>query len=144
MPEQNYARHTKIVPLFHYFLLPLIFLTLIGSLVNLYHSLGDHERIYNASLITSISVILLLLGFFARIFALRAQDRAIRAEENMRHYLLAGRPLDTRLTVKQIIGLRFASDSEFVDLARQAAERNMSPDDIKKSVKFWRADHDRL
>ena len=144
MPEQSYAKHTKIVPPFHYFLLPLIFLTLIGSLVNLYHSLGDHERIYNASLITSISVILLLLGFFARIFALGAQDRAIRAEENMRHYLLAGRPLDTRLTVKQIIGLRFASDSEFVDLARKAAERNMSPGDIKKSVKFWRPDHDRL
>jgi hypothetical protein len=142
--EQSYAKHTKLVPLFHFFLLPLILLTLVGSLVNLYHSLGDHERIYNASLITAISVALLLLGFLARVFALTAQDRAIRAEENMRHYLLAGRPLDTRLTVKQIVGLRFASDTEFVDLARKAAEGGISPDAIKKSVKFWRPDHDRL
>jgi hypothetical protein len=144
MPEQSYAKHTKWVPLFHFFLLPLILFTLIGSLVNLYHSLGDHERIYNASLITAISVALVPLSFFARLFALTSQDRAIRAEENMRHYLLAGRPLDTRLTVKQIVGLRFASDSEFVDLACKAAEGSMSPGDIKKSVKFWRADHDRL
>jgi L-cystine uptake protein TcyP (sodium:dicarboxylate symporter family) len=144
MPEQNYANHTKWVPLFHFFLMPLIFLTLIGSLVNLYHSLGDHERIYNASLITALSVALFFAALLARIFALTAQDRAIRAEENMRHYLLAGRPLDTRLTVKQIVGLRFASDNEFVDLARKAAEGNLSSGEIKKSIKSWRPDHDRL
>ena len=37
-----------------------------------------------------------------------------------------------------------SSDQEFVDLARKAAENGMSPDDIKKSVKFWRPDHDRV
>ncbi|MES1260763.1 MAG: DUF6526 family protein [Acidobacteriota bacterium] len=145
MPEpQNYAKHAKLVPMYHRVLSAIILLTFIGSLVNLYQSLGDHERIYNASLITAISVALIFLFVFARVFPLGAQDRVIRAEENMRHYMMTGKPLDPRLTVKQIVGLRFASDGEFVELARKAAEQGMSMNDIKKSVKSWRADNDRL
>jgi hypothetical protein len=144
MPEQSYAKHAKFVPLYHFVLSWLIFATFIGSCVNLYNSLGDHERIYNASLITAISVALMLLFFFTRTFPLAAQDRVIRAEENMRHYILTGKLLDRRLTVKQIVGLRFASDGEFPDLARLAAEKGMSQAEIKKLVKTWRADHDRL
>jgi hypothetical protein len=145
MPEpQSYAKHAKFVPMYHQVLAGIIVLTFIGSLVNLYRSLGDHERIYNASLITAISVALMLVFVFTRTFPLTAQDRVIRAEENMRHYVMTGKLLDPRLTVKQIVGLRFASDGEFVELARKAAEQAMSMNDIKKSVKNWRADHDRL
>jgi len=86
---------------------------------------------------------LVLLFFFTRIFSMGVQDRAIRAEENLRHFAQTGKLLDPRLTIKQIVGLRFASDAEFVELARKAAEGSMSPDEIKKSVKNWRADHDR-
>jgi hypothetical protein len=75
---------------------------------------------------------------------LKGQDRVIRAEEKLRHFILTGKPLDARLTTKQIIGLRFASDAEFPELARKAADENLSMDAIKKSVKNWRADHDRL
>ena len=64
--------------------------------------------------------------------------------ENLRHFALTGKLLDPRLTIKQIIGLRFASDGEFVELARKAADENMPLDTIKKSVKNWRADHDRV
>jgi hypothetical protein len=81
-----------------------------------------------------------LLYIFCRTFALKAQDRAIRAEEQLRHYVLAGKLLDGRLTVKQIVGLRFASDAEFVALAQRAAEQNMDPEAIKKAVTSWRAD----
>jgi hypothetical protein len=145
MPEpQSYAKHAKFVPLYHQGLAGIIVLTFIGSLVNLYRSMGDHERIYNASLITAISVALMILFVFTRTFPLAAQDRVIRAEENMRHYVMTGKLLDPRLTVKQIVGLRFASDGEFVELARRAAEQGLSVNDIKKSVKSWRADHDRL
>jgi uncharacterized protein DUF6526 len=144
MPEQSYANHAKFVPLFHQVLFGIIVLTLIGSLVNLYESIGNHDRLYNASLITAISVALALFFVFVRIFPLKAQDRAIRAEENLRHYVLTGTLLDPRLTVKQIVGLRFASDAEFPALARKAAAESLSPDDIKKSVRNWRADHDRL
>jgi hypothetical protein len=35
---------------------------------------------------------------------------------------------------------RFAGDDEFPGLAIRAAEQTMKPDDIKKAVKYWRAD----
>ena len=143
MQEQSYAKHAKFVPMFHGVLFGIIVLTFIGSLVNVWQSLGDYERIYSASLIAAITVALVLLFFFTRIFSMGVQDRAIRAEENLRHFALTGKLLDPRLTIKQIVGLRFASDAEFVELARKAAEGSMSPDEIKKSVKNWRADHDR-
>lgn len=143
MEEQSYAKHAKLVPMFHGVLFGLIVLSLIGSLVNLWQSMGDHERLYSASLITVMSFAMLLLFFFARIFAMKVQDRAIRAEENLRYFAMTGKRLDPRLTIKQIVGLRFASDAEFVELARKAAEEGMSMDAIKKSVKNWRADYDR-
>jgi hypothetical protein len=140
METQNYANHRRFIPLYHVVLFGVIVLTLIGSLVNLYHSLGDHQRIYSASLIVVIMICLLLLFFFCRIFALKAQDRAIRAEENLRHYVLTGKLLDPRLTIRQIIGLRFAFDEEFVALAQKAAAESLSEGEIKKAIKHWRAD----
>jgi amino acid transporter len=143
MKPQTYETHRRYVPLFHFVTFGLIVVTLIGSVVNVMASLGNHQRIYSASLLVAVCVILLFLFFFLRLFALRAQDRAIRAEENLRHFSRTGRLLDPRLTIRQIIGLRFASDDEFVDLARRAAEEGLSEDQIKRAVRTWRADHDR-
>jgi len=144
MPEQSHANHTKFMPLFHFVLGPLMLLTVIGSFVNLWQAWGDHQRLYSAPLISALSVALLLAALCARFFALGVQDRAIRAEENLRHFVLTGMLLDPRLSVKQIVGLRFASDAEFAELARKAAEGGMAQDDIKRSVKIWRADHNRV
>ncbi len=140
MENQNYANHRQVVPMYHWVLLPLLVLTLIGSGVNLYESRGDHSRLYSASLIVVLTICVLMLTFLCRIFALKAQDRAIRAEENLRHFVLTGKLLDARLTIRQIIALRFAGDDEFVALAKEAAEKNLDPDAIKKAVKKWRAD----
>ena len=140
MATQDYSKHTQYVPMFHAVLFPVLVLTFIGSLVNLYRSLGDHQRLYSASLITVLTACLLVLFFFCRIFALKAQDRAIRAEENLRHYVLTGKLLDGRLSVRQIIGLRFASDEEFPSLAQRAVKENLTEDAIKRAVKNWRAD----
>src|ERR1041385_1326273 len=101
MPEQNYANHAKFVPMYHFVLVPFILLTFIGSIVNLWQSWGDHERVYSASLITAMALAMFLTALFARVFALGAQDRAIRAEENLRHFALTGKRLDPRLTLKQ-------------------------------------------
>jgi Family of unknown function (DUF6526) len=140
MTEQNYANHKRYVFLYHVVLFGLIVLTLIGSVVNLYKSVGDHQRIYSASLIVVMNVCLLLLFYFAREFALKAQDRAIRAEENLRHFVLTGKPLDARLTIRQVVGLRFAPDEEFAGLAKRAVVESLSADTIKRAVKRWRAD----
>jgi hypothetical protein len=126
--------------MFHFVLFPLLVLTLIGSCVNLYCSWGDHHRLYSASLIVVLTFCVLILMFLCRIFALKAQDRAIRAEENLRHFALTGKLLDPRLTIRQIIALRFASDDEFVALAQAAVDKNLAEDAIKQAVEKWRSD----
>src|SRR4051794_14049167 len=118
MSTQNYANHRQVVPVFHMVLFGLIVFSLIGACVNLYESLGDHQRLYSASLILAILLALLMMFFFVRTFPLKVQDRAIRAEENLRYFALTGRLLDPALSMRQIIALRFASDAEFVNLAQ--------------------------
>ena len=98
METQNYANHRRYMPAFHFVLIPLVVLTLIGAAINLYKSFGDHERLYSASLILVLTICLGLTAFLARIFALRAQDRAIRAEQNLRHFVLTGKLLDPRVS----------------------------------------------
>jgi hypothetical protein len=144
MASQNYSNHRQTVPAFHYGLLGVLLLTLIGSFVNLYRSWGDHTRFYSASLITVLIFAVIVMGLFARVFALKAQDRAIRAEENLRHYVLTGRLLDPRLSIHQVIALRFAGDEEFPELARRAAVDVWSPDSIKKAIQVWRPDTHRV
>jgi hypothetical protein len=140
MDTQNYRNHRQYVPLFHFVLVPILLLTFIGSCVNLVKSLGDHERLYSAALIAVLSFCGLITAFLARIFALKAQDRAIRVEQNLRHFAGTGKLLDPRLTVRQVIALRFAPDAEFAALAKRAADENLAPDAIKRAVKDWRAD----
>ena len=137
---QSYKNHAQIVPLYHRVLTGLLLLILIGSFVNLTKSWGDSTRFYSASLIVALTIAAILLFVFVRVFPLKAQDRAIRAEEQLRHYVLTGKLLDRRLTMRQIVALRFASDAEFGALAQRAVEQSMSPDAIKQAVKEWRAD----
>ena len=144
MSDQSYTNHTRFYPPFHFVLLPALLAGVIGSFVNLRHSLGDPQRLYSASLIVLLAVGMVLVALFARLFALKAQDRAIRAEENLRHFALTGRLLDARLTHRQIIGLRFASDDEFVALAQKAVASGLSEKEVKKAVTQWKADHARV
>jgi len=144
MKTQNFANHARYVPAYHGVLFVLLLATLGGAIVNLVKSWCDHTRIYSASLILALTIALFMVAFFARYFALRAQDRAIRAEENLRHYVLTGKLLDPRLSIRQIIGLRFAPDEEFVELARRAAEENLSEVEIKKAIKNWKGDYYRV
>ncbi len=142
--QQSYKNHAQIVFLYHRVLTLLLLLILIGSIVNLTKSWGDSTRVYNASLIVALTIAAILSFVFVRVFPLKAQDRAIRAEEQLRHYVLTGKMLDTRLTMRQIVALRFASDGEFVLLAQRAVDQSLSPDAIKREVKQWRADHYRV
>ncbi|MCR8634620.1 DUF6526 family protein [Paenibacillus radicis (ex Xue et al. 2023)] len=140
MQQQNYSNHRKMDPPYHYVLSFLCLLILIGSIWFLIAS----GKVFEGLLFLAIALALLILFLKVRGYGLRAQDRAIRAEENLRHFILTGMPHDSRLTIGQIIALRFASDKEFPQLSRKAAENNMKPDDIKKAINSWRADHNRL
>ena len=139
MKIQNYSNHRRYVTGYHIITLLGAIILLIGSIFNLVKS--SHENLYSASLIVLVSVLLILIAYYARAFALRAQDRAICSEENFRYYLLSKKILPKELTVRQIIGLRFASDEELIGLVKQAIEEKMSENKIKKSIKNWRGDH---
>jgi len=143
METQNYANHRRYVPMYHGVLAFLLIITFVGSLVNLYLSFGDHQRLYSASLITVLAFCGLIQFWYSRLFAIRAQDRAIRAEENLRHFAMTGKLFDPKLKIGQIIALRFASDEEFLALAKRAVEEQLSREDIKKATKTWRADYHR-
>ena len=71
------------------------------------------------------------------------QDRIIRLEERLRLQALAPEEWHAqiyRLTEDQLVGLRFASDEEVVELAKQALEQNLNRKQIKERIKDWRPD----
>lgn len=142
MKEQEFENHSRMVPMFHYVTLPIIFVLFIGSIVNLVQSkTGDY---LSASLICGTSFVLILVAFYARSFALKAQDRAIRAEENLRHFVLTGSLLPPEVTMSQVIALRFASDADFLVLSRRAVTEKLTNTEIKELIKRWRADNHRV
>jgi hypothetical protein len=142
MSEQNYKNHTRLVPAYHGLATLLIVTGFIGSIVNLLHA--DAHTHYSAALLVVVFLVLGILFWYARSFALKAQDRAIRAEENFRHFILTGKPLDAQLRMRQIIALRFASDAEFPALAKKAVEEKLSAKQIKQAIQNWRGDYHRV
>ena len=142
MAEQQFANHARMHPLYHYVTAPLVLVGLIGSIVNLVNA--EPSNIYSASLIVLAFVILLFIGAMLRTYALKAQDRAIRAEESLRYFILSGKAIDARLRMGQIVALRFASDDEFVSLAEKAAVEGLSGKQIKQLIQNWKADYRRI
>lgn len=142
MQAQNFKNHTKIVPGFHYLAL-LSILALLGGSVN-YLCRATPENKYLASLLTLASIIFAILWIYIRTFPLKAQDRAIRAEENLRHYVLTGKLFPAELKMSQIIALRFAPDSEYLALLDRAIKEKLSNKEIKAAIQNWKADHNRL
>ncbi len=130
------------VPMFHYVTFLGLTTVLIGSIVNLCNS--NAETHYSAALICALSLLSLFIAWYARVFALTAQDRTIKLEESLRATQLTGKPMDTRLTVRQIIGLRFASDAEYANLAKRAVDENLSEKQIKQAIKDWKGDYYRV
>jgi len=143
MNEQNIKNHARLIPLYHGVAFLLAFAGLIGSIINLlnHHDASNH---YSAALLIVVFVLIILILWYARVFALKAQDRAIRAEENLRHFILTGKPLDSKLRISQIIALRFAGDDEFIALAKKAVDENLSLKQIKQAIANWKADHHRV
>lgn len=145
MPEssQSFESHAKIVPGYHRLTLALVALpmlyfgyrTLVGFSV---------ERL--ALFLFSIGV--LLTAAYARIFPVRVQNRVIRLEEQLRMQRVLPPDLRARigeLTTNQLIGLRFASDEELPELTRRVLDEGIHDrNQIKRSVRDWRPDHQRI
>ena len=143
MSTQNYKNHGRYIPIWH-FITPLILvIILVMCIINLVHTDMHPHDLHMWLPIIFMPVVMLILWWYARAFALRAQDRAIRAEENFRHFILTGKPFDPQLRMSQIIALRFASDAEMPALAKRAVEENLSSRQIKEAIKNWREDNNR-
>ncbi len=141
MKEQNFKNHARLVTGFHGFTAIAVIAFLGGTIQNILTT--SHDNLYSASLLCLAAIIFLCFFWYMRSFALKAQDRAIRAEENFRYFILTGKPFNKNLKLQQIIALRFASDDEFVALTEKALSENLSNTDIKKLIQNWRADYDR-
>ena len=141
--EQNFKNHARLLPPFHFFVLPLFLLNVLNSV-----RLAWVDPTLGTGFAVLVSVALLMTALFARVFALKAQDRVIRLEMRLRlrEVLppdLHGRIMD--LTPEHMIGLRFASDGELPELVRQAlAGTLVTTKSVKEAVKDWQADHLRV
>ena len=142
MKEQNYSNHSKFVMGYHLVTFFALLIFIIGSIRGLINSTEDN--LYSASLLVLLGIILLAMFFYIRSFALKAQDRAIRAEEKLRYFIITGKALSSNITTRQIIGLRFASDAEFVALVDKAEKENLTEKELKKLIKNWKTDNYRV
>lgn len=143
MKEQNFKNHTRLVPGYHGFTYILLATALAFSFSMLFKAINNKVDAKLPITLVLLCFVILFISLYCRSFALKAQDRAIRAEENFRHFILTGSPLDKRLRMGQIIALRFAPDAEFVALAKRAVDETLDSKTIKMSIQNWRADHHR-
>jgi hypothetical protein len=142
MSDQNVKNHSRYVSGYHFISPLLILLVIAASIIRLVRH-WPHDHLISAILIV-MGIVLAMVWFFTRTFALRAQDRAIRAEETLRYFMITGRRPDASLRMGQFIALRFASDAEMPALADRAAAEKLSGSQIKELIQNWRADNNRV
>jgi len=140
--KQGLKKHGRFDPSFHL----LIFGFYLANLgVAIASVIRRHDFGSTWYLVLSLFAIVPILKI--RTYPLKVQDRVIRLEERLRLQALAPAAWHAqiyRLSEDQLIGLRFASDDEVVELAKQALEHNLSRKQIKERIKSWRADEWRV
>ena len=137
--KQHYSNHIHYVPLYHYLTFFAMLVLVAGSLYYLFTNKESSQLLPFLFLLMVFTLI--SVSFHCRSFALKAQDRAVRAEENLRYFILTGKRLNQDLTLQQVIALRFASDEEFVELTEKAIKEKLTPGEIKRQIKKWRPDY---
>ena len=135
---QTFENHAKVVPAYHYFTFGLIAVYFFYRL----YLLATAPSLDGAMGVV-LAIALVMVFFWARIFALRVQDRVIRLEMHLRMLQLAPdlSPRFGEFTIDQLCALRFASDAELPELARKVlAEKLGDRKAIKKMIREWQAD----
>jgi hypothetical protein len=139
--QQSFANHARVDPAYHRVLAPILMIHFAWSIWLLYQAPG-----WATAEALLLAFGLLILGLFARLNALRAQDRVIRLEEQLRMERLGANSAKlASLPLSQIVALRFASDAELPALVdRVAAGQLNTQKEIKQAIKNWRPDHSRV
>ena len=142
-PTQSFANHARMVPGFHYVtgLLTLVFLGW-----SIWHAMTARTLDAHAEMVGAFA----LLGnyWYTRSFPLKAQDRVIRLEEQLRLTRLLPETLRGRvdeLSARQLIALRFASDAEVPELVQWVLSEQVTDTKlIKQRIRNWRPDFHRV
>ncbi len=139
---QTYKNHTRFDVLYHFIASPIALLNLIIQVRHAYYY-STRYTIWNA--VFAFGILALVLS--ARVMAVTVQDRLIRLEMRLRlrELLPAAMHADiAKLTVKQLVGLRFASDAELPELVQRVLKGELVEQKaIKLAVKDWQADWQR-
>ena len=136
---QTYKNHGRLLPAFHFFVLPVLLVNVINAIRHLWLMTA-----WTTAWGVVFAMGLLMLGLLSRAQAISVQDRVIRLEMRLRLQQLLPPDLQARiheLTPRQLIAMRFASDDEMTDLAREVLAGNLSTTKaIKMRVKNWQGD----
>lgn len=140
--NQSFENHVRLVPGFHFVTFGILAINFLWSVY------GAIRGFSAGSLISAaLAVALILLFFYARLFALTVQDRVIRLEERLRMERLLPADLVPRIgefTVAQLVALRFTGDDELPALARKVLDEKITERKaIKRLIKNWRPDFQR-
>ncbi len=141
---QSFKNHTRFDPLFHFIAMPLLVANFIVAIVDTVHHWPHGHFLFSWWIV--MSLVLIVLAGALRGATLRVQDRIIRLEEQLRLADLLPESqlgLIEKLTIRQFIGLRFASDAEAPALADRAVAENLSDKQIKQAIVNWKADDHR-
>jgi hypothetical protein len=139
---QSFNSHARFDPPYHFFL---TFVSIASIVIAVIYCV--HHFCFDSVWLVVLALASLVLLFRLRTYPLKVQDRVIRLEERLRLQALAPAEWHAqiyRLTEDQLIALRFASDDEVVELAKQALEHNLNRKQIKERIKSWRPDNWRV
>ena len=144
MPTQDYKNHRKIYVPHHLVYYPVIGFLLVFAIRNAWKDQWNPLWLTVAAL----AFVAGWLSFMMRQhYALTLQDRVVRLEMRLRYFQLTGNrlePLEKTLGFSRIAALRFASDEELVSLVERSIRENLRSSDIKRSIRNWIADDDRV
>jgi hypothetical protein len=138
-PIQTYKNHTRFLPPFHFFVIPVLLINLLNTFRHLYLAPSR-----GTAFAVVLAAAILMLGFLCRVMAVTVQDRVIRLE--MRQRLREALPPAmcariNELTPRQLVALRFAGDAELADLVRDVLDGKLATaKEIKLRVKDWQGD----
>ena len=138
MSKQGFKNHARFDPPFHFLTAGLYVANLVVAIMS-----EVRHRDFGSTWYLVLSLFAIVPILKIRLYPLKVQDRVIRLEERLRLQALAPAAWHAqifRLNEDQLIGLRFASDDEVVELAKQALEHNLNRKQIKERIREWRPD----
>ena len=145
MPDQmpqTFANHTRFDPPYHFFVIPVLAITVLLTIWNLI----QNASFYSAWMVV-VALALVVLALKCRLYALKVQTRVIRLEERLRLVTLLPESLRAKipqLTEGQLVAMRFASDAEIPGLVEKALAAKLPNTEIKKAIVNWRPDYFRV